>query len=376
MRRSKSVDPSRLAAFMDQDWARASFAGTRQVLSPYASLDLNRPVSGFSAASLASLGASGVNVSSTAALEQSLFSENNDRDLLRNNDTLSTMKSVVKSSPDLPVVSADIIKSVPATLEQEGVAQATFHLNKSQSEGDFSKDLQFRDSKFMFGFVSRQMAVLENAPPKLESLGRLSTCEERRIELKYNQSKKAAENLVKLAKGQKDRRTMLMEIRHPYLLEGSSAGVFNPSDEFKEKLQRRRQRAARKSKVQQARHRNLALHTNSLARRGFNPFADSTLGNQLPVSKSEQKLFMTKSRRATPIHNSEERLFVREEKPRNLDRTDYLWNRDTGGKQHNIINSTYHDIQPTGPQADMTRPRDRRMRHPSLIVHGLPHVVR
>ena len=98
------------------------------------------------------------------------------------------------------------------------------------------------------------------------------------------------------------------------MIEGPSAGVFNPSDEFKEKLQRRRQRAARKSKVQRARHRNLALHTNSLARRGFNPFADSTLGNQLPVSKSEQKLFMTKSRRATPIHNSEERLFVRAEK--------------------------------------------------------------
>ena len=74
----KSVDPSRLAAFMDQDWARASYRGNLgNSVSPYASLDLSRPVSGFSNASLASLGMSGLNGSqSAAALGESLFSEN------------------------------------------------------------------------------------------------------------------------------------------------------------------------------------------------------------------------------------------------------------------------------------------------------------
>ena len=36
----KSVDPARLAAFMDQDWARASYKGNLgNSVSPYASLD-------------------------------------------------------------------------------------------------------------------------------------------------------------------------------------------------------------------------------------------------------------------------------------------------------------------------------------------------
>ena len=64
------------------------------------------------------------------------------------------------------------------------------------------------------------------------------------------------------------------------------------------------------------------------------------------------------------------------EKPVNPLRRENLWNRDTGGKPYNIINSGFHQTQPTGPQADLTRPRDRRMRHPSLIVHGLDHVKR
>jgi hypothetical protein len=362
---------------MDQDWARASYAGgLGATVSPYASLDLTRPVSGFSTASLASLGMGGLNGSSTAALGASLFQENNDRDLLRNNDSLSTMTKVTTSSPDLPVVAAELVHRVPATLEQEGVAQAKFTLTKSHSEGDFSKDLQFRDSKFMFGFVSRQKAVLEPALQPLETLGRLSTVEERREELRFNQSKKAAQVMLKKAKGQKDRRTNLMEIKHPYLLEGASSGVFTPSAEFTAKLQRRRERGARKARVQRSRHKLLAKQSNSMTRRGYNILYDATMPGQVAIGEKEKRLFKTKSRRATPIHNSEERLFVRAEKAQNQARTNNLWNRDTGGKPYNIVNSGFHTVKPTGPQADLTRPRDRRMKHPSLIVHGLPHVAR
>ena len=276
----------------------------------------------------------------------------------------------------MPLVPPELVHKVPATLEQEGVAQAKFTLNKSHSEGDFSKDLQFRDSKFMFGFVSRQKAVLAEAPKPLESLGRLSTVEERREELRFNQSKKAAETMIKKAKAQKDRRTNLMEIKHPYLLEGASSGAFNPSEEFRTKLKRRRERAARKAKVQRSRYKLLAKQSHSMTRRGYNILYDASVPGQAPIAEKEKRLFKTKSRRATPIHNSEERLFVRAEKEVNPQRRDNLWNRDTGGKPFNILNSGYHTIQPTGPQADLTRPRDRRMRHPSLIVHGLPHVAR
>jgi len=374
----KSVDPARLAAFMDQDWARASYKGNLgNSVSPYASLDLSRPVSGFSNASLASLGMSALNGSqSAAALGESLFSENNDRDLLRNNDSLSTMTQLTTSSPDLPVVPAGTVEKIPPTLEQEGTFEASTTMKRAQSTGDLDTALQFRDSKFMFGFVSRQKAVTAKAPPNLDTLGRLSTCEERREELKFNQSKKAAEILLKKAKGQKDRRTNLMEIRHPYLLEGPTNGGFTPSEEFTSTLRRRRERAARKKHHQTVRRKMLASRTNSMAKRGYNILYDATTPGQAPISSKERSLFQSRSHKATPNHNSEERLFVRPEKPVNPLRRENLWNRDTGGKPYNIINSGFHQTQPTGPQADLTRPRDRRMRHPSLIVHGLDHVKR
>ena len=374
----KSVDPSRLAAFMDQDWARASYRGNLgNSVSPYASLDLSRPVSGFSNASLASLGMSGLNGSqSAAALGESLFSENNDRDLLRNNDSLSTMTQLTTSSPDLPVVAADTVEKIPATLEQEGTLDAAQTMKRARSTGDLDTELQFRDSKFMFGFVSRQKAVVAKAPPKLESLGRLSTAEERREELKFNQSKKAAEIMLKKAKAQKDRRTQLMEIRHPYLLEGPTNGGFNPSKEFTNTLKKRRERVARKKHHHTVRRKMLAMQTNSMARRGYNILYDASTPGQAPISAMERSLFKSKRHKATPNHNSGERLFVRPEKPVNPLRRDNLWNRDTGGKPYNIINSSFHQKQPTGPQADLTRPRDRRLRHPSLIVHGLEHVKR
>ena len=148
------------------------------------------------------------------------------------------MTQLTTSSPDLPVVAADTVEKIPATLEQEGTLDATQTMKRARSTGDLDTELQFRDSKFMFGFVSRQKAVVAKAPPKLESLGRLSTAEERREELKFNQSKKAAEIMLKKAKAQKDRRTQLMEIRHPYLLEGPTNGGFNPSKEFTNTLKK------------------------------------------------------------------------------------------------------------------------------------------
>ena len=152
-----------------------------------------------------------------------------------------------------------------------------------------------------------------------------------------------------------------MEIRHPYLLEGPDGG-FNPSKEFTNTLKKRRERAARKKQHQTVRRKMLAMHTNSMARRGYNILYDASTPGQAPVSAMEG-LFKSKSHKATPNHNSEERLFVRPEKPINPLRRDNLWNRDTGGKPYNIINSSFHQKQPTGPQADLTRPRDRRLRH-------------
>ena len=295
---------------------------------------------------------------------------------MRNNDSLSTMTQLTTSSPDLPVVAASTVEKIPATLEQEGVLDASKTMKKAQSTGDLDSKLQFRDSKFMFGFVSRQKAYVAKAPPNLDTLGRLSTAEERREELKFNQSKKAAEVLLKKAKAQKDRRTNLMEIRHPYLLEGPTNGGFNPSSEFTNTLKKRRQRASRKKHHQTIRRQMLASRTNSMAQRGYNILYDATTPGQAPISSKERSLFQSRSHKSTPNHNSEERLFVRPEKPVNPLRRDNLWNRDTGGKPYNIINSGFHQTQPTGPQADLTRPRDRRMRHPSLIVHGLDHVKR
>ena len=80
--------------------------------------------------------------------------------------------------------------------------------------------------------------------------------------------------LLKKAKGQKDRRTNLMEIRHPYLLEGPTNGGFTPSEEFTSTLRRRRERAARKKHHQTVRRKMLASRTNSMAKRGYNILYD------------------------------------------------------------------------------------------------------
>ena len=55
-------------------------------------------------------------------------------------------------------------------------------------------------------------------------------------------------------------------------------------------------------------------------------------------------------------------------KPKNMLRTQNLYNRNVGNKPHNIITGARLLIQPTLPP-----PKMRRDCHPSIVTHGYPH---
>ena len=53
-------------------------------------------------------------------------------------------------------------------------------------------------------------------------------------------------------------------------------------------------------------------------------------------------------------------------KPKNMLRTQNLYNRNVGNKPHNIITGARLLIQPTLPP-----PKMRRDCHPSIVIHGM-----
>ena len=221
-------------------------------MSPYASLDLDRPRSALEA-SVSLMSQSGGGVSLTGGSNNPLTESG--RDLTATYAPLSTMAVTTTSIPSLPDTEANAITRIPETDEQVGSKMANQTLRAARSTGDIKTQAVFKDSKFMFGFCSRQRAEIltpRSVPPPTDQLGRLSTCEERRNELFLNKSIKEAETMIRKAEGQKARRTMLMERKHKYLFEGDTHGNFKPSQEFLNEQKKRRHHAKRLQKIRKS----------------------------------------------------------------------------------------------------------------------------
>ena len=372
----KWTDPAHLASFFDQDWARASYgraAGSRISVGPYASLDLDRPRSALEASvsldvtsQMMSKGDVMAGMSGTNA--GNVLGESG-RDFTKNHTSLSSMAGTTMSIPSLPDTKAEAVSSIPETDEQVGSKEAARTLHAARSSGDLKTQAVFRDSKFMFGFCTRQTADIvtpRSIPKPTDQLGRLSTCEERRNELFLNKKIKQAETLIRKAEGQKARRTMLMEKKHKYLLEGETYGGFEPSKEFIAAKQRRRQHDKRVARARYVRMKKLSAIENTQARRGFDFIRDFRSEGQAPLKPSETKLTQTLGRVGKSGHEDTwERLYVREERKKNDKRSQNLYNRNVGNKPHNIITGAKLLIQPTEPP-----PKPRRDVHPSIVIHG------
>jgi hypothetical protein len=374
----KWTDPTRLARFFDQDWAKASYGvhvndklGSEHfqqlTVSPYASLDLDRPRSALEA-SVSLMSQSGGGVSLTGGSNNPLTESG--RDLTATYAPLSTMAVTTTSIPSLPDTEANAITRIPETDEQVGSKMANQTLRAARSTGDIKTQAVFKDSKFMFGFCSRQRAEIltpRSVPPPTDQLGRLSTCEERRNELFLNKSIKEAETMIRKAEGQKARRTMLMERKHKYLFEGDTHGNFKPSQEFLNEQKKRRHHAKRLQKIRKSRTKQLMAIENTQSRRGFDFIRDYRSSGQAPLTLSETKLTQTLGR-VPGQHNEStwERLYVRDKKGINKARQQNLYNRNVGCKPHNIITGASLLIQPTEKP-----PKPRRDCHPSIVIHGM-----
>jgi hypothetical protein len=372
------TDPSRLASFFDQDWARASYgraAGLQASVGPYASLDLDRPRSRLEASvaldvtSQMSQGGVTQGGASGSVGGGNLLSESG-RDLTATYAPLSSMAGHTMTIPSLPDTKADAVSSIPQTDEQVGSNAAARTLRLARSNGDLKTQAVFRDSKFMFGFCTRQTAEIitpRSVPKPTDKLGRLSTCEERRNELFLNKKIKQAETLIRKAEGQKSRRTMLMEKKHKYLLEGDTFGDFKPSKDFIVAKERRLQHSQRVARARYVRMKKLSAVENTQARRGFDFIRDFRSEGQAPLQASERKLTQTLGRVGGKGHEDTwERLYVRDEKKKNNARSQHLYNRNVGNKPHNIITGAALLIQPTEPP-----PKPRRDVHPSIVIHGM-----
>ena len=377
------TDPARLASFFDQDWARASYgraAGSQASVGPYASLDLERPRSrletsvSLDVASQMMASQEGLTYGSASRAASvsgigNLLSESG-RDLTATYAPLSSMAGHTTSIPSLPDTKAEAVSSIPQTDEQVGSSAAARTLRAARSHGDLKTQAVFRDSKFMFGFCTRQTAEIitpRSIPKPTDKLGRLSTCEERRNELFLNKQIKQAETLIRKAEGQKARRTMLMEKKHKYLLEGDSFGDFKPSQDFIDAKERRRQHSKRVARARHVRMKKLSAIENTQARRGFDFIRDFRSEGQAPLKASEKKLTQTLGRVGMKGHEDTwERLYVREEKKLNNARSQNLYNKNVGNKPHNIITGAKLLIQPTEPP-----PKPRRDVHPSIVIHGM-----
>ena len=412
LRKSMSMDPARLARYFDLEHHRMSYSAAR--VSPYSSLDLSRPMSALSASlSAASLQRASVNGSvgthakdsKVAPIESasglslgdsgvSLLDRTDEvgRNFAAPSVELSTLKNFAMTAPSLPETTPRMVNRLPLTEEQESTLDAAKFLERERlaaiqrkqdeemakaealaQSGGLRKPL-FVDSKFMFGFVSRQKAEMGNVPPPTDSLGRLSTVDERREEMIAVARERAARILIKKAKAQRDRRTQLIEVRHPYLFEGDSHGGLQPSQDFLLKQNKRRDRQRRKRNVQARRHARLEALQVSQTQRGFDPFVDvSVAKGQVPVSRREKQLFQGKGRVMGPGQNrsTADRLWERNEKPKNMLRSNELYNRNVGCKNFNIITGEKLAVQPT-----RDAPKPRSDAHPSIIIHGHHDAVR
>jgi hypothetical protein len=370
----KWTDPTRLARFFDQDWAKASYGvngnGRQQAMvSPYVSLDLDRPRSALEASvslnlSQKSMGGSGSGILMNASLSDS------GRSLTATYAPLSTMAGTTTTIPSLPDTEPAVIRRIPETDEQVGSNRASQTLRACRSTGDLKTQAVFKDSKFMFGFCSRQTAEIitpRSIPPPTDQLGRLSTVEERRNELFLNKSIREAETMMRKAEGQKSRRTMLMEVKHKYLLEGETNGEFKPSQDFLNAQTKRRKHARRVKRLRRSRTQQLMAIENTQHRRGFDFIRDHRSQGQAPLSMNETKLCQTLGRvPGQHMESTWERLYVRDTKKLNVARCENLYNRNVGFKPHNIITGAALLIQPTKPP-----PKPRRDCHPSIVIHGM-----
>ena len=369
----KWTDPTRLARFFDQDWAKASYGvqhgqhGHQTTVSPYVSLDLDRPRSALeNSVSLQlsqQLDGSGM-LSGAPALSES------GRDLTATYAPLSSMAGRTTSIPSLPDTAPSAITRIPETDEQIGSNHANATLRACRSSGDMKTQAAFKDSKFMFGFCSRQTAEIitpRSMPPPTDQLGRLSTVEERRKELFLNKSIREAETMMRKAEGQKGRRTMLMEKKHAYLLEGATNGDFQPSKDFLAEQKKRRNHLRRVRKIRKSRTQQLMAIENTQHRRGFDFIRDHRSKGQAPLKGSETKLCQTLGK-VPGQHNEStwERLYVRNTRTVNEARRQNLYNKNIGCKPHNIITGAALLIQPTEAP-----PKPRRDCHPSIVIHGM-----
>ena len=349
------TDPTRLARFFDQPWAQASYGVTNNgggghyqqqtAVSPYISLDLDRPRSALEASVSLMSQSNGNNLTGGPSLSES------GRDLTATYAPLSTMAGRTTTIPSLPDTEYTAIQRIPETDEQVGSNLANQTLRLARSTGDLKTQAVFKDSKFMFGFCSRQSAEIltpRSVPLPTDQLGRLSTCEERRKELFLNKSIKLAETMMRKAEGQKSRRTMLMEKKHQYLLEGDTHGDFKPSQEFLNTQQKRRKQQRRTHRIRKSRTRQLMAIENTQSRRGFDFIRDHRSNGQAPLNRTETKLTQTLGR-VPGQHNEStfERLYKRDKHVHNLARQQNLYNRNVGCKPHNIITGAALLIQPT-----------------------------
>ena len=378
-----AMDPTRLARFFDQDWAKASYGVGSNInnnrggmlgsgnqyhqatVSPYASLDLDRPRSALeNSISLMSQSGGGITLNGGNSLTES------GRDLNATYAPLSAMAATTTEIPSLPDTRPEAIQRIPETDEQVGSNFANRTLRLARSTGDLKTQAIFKDSKFMFGFCSRQRAEIltpRSVPLPTDQLGRLSTCEERRNELFLNKSIKLAETMMKKADGQKSRRTQLMEVKHKYLLEGDNYGDFKPSKTFLDAQKKRRHHAKRTQRIRRQRTKELMAIENTQSRRGFDFIRDHRSQGQAPLQRQEMKLTQTLGR-VKGSHNEStfDRLYIRDKKGINKARQQYLYNKNVGCKPHNIITGAALLIQPTEAP-----PKPRRDCHPSIVIHGM-----
>ena len=217
------MDPTRLARFFDQDWMKASYGVSnannnndyqnqpKQMVSPYISLDLDRPRSRLEASvslnlSQKSYGGDNSLNNVSNILDDSGMAMNpalteSGRPVGHHHAPLSTMAGVTTSIPSLPDTNPTQITRIPETDEQIGSNVANKTLRQCRSNGDVKTQAVFKDSKFMFGFCSRQTAEIitpRSIPPPIEQLGRVCTVDERRNELFLNKSIREAETMVSI----------------------------------------------------------------------------------------------------------------------------------------------------------------------------------
>ena len=160
----KWTDPAKLAKYLDQDWARASYGksgGWDTPISPYVSLDLDRPMSVLDTSASIIAGSDTPNLNASRASEltgsRSMLQTNpslteSGRDLTKTYPPLSTMSQTTMSIPSLPDPEPNTLNRIPQTEEQIGTNEATRTLRVCRSSGDLRTQALFRDSKFMFGF--------------------------------------------------------------------------------------------------------------------------------------------------------------------------------------------------------------------------------